>query len=202
MVSGRPTFADMSKRDESAHETHWRLLQESLNAMELSATLMRGAYDAINNSHVYRLYLLGIDGQIGAAESFSAEADAQAWAIARSIQEASNDVFTGYELWTGTKRIVAQPIDAAAGAETDRRVHGMIQAHQDTIADLEEKLDRAFACVRRSRKLVEAATKLRKERALRHAQGRTVGPHVRAAESPAAKTRTFDLTELRIGRWK
>jgi hypothetical protein len=145
--------------------------------MERSATLMRLAHDCINELHIYRVYLLGLDGWIAAAESFSAEADGQALAIARSVMESTDDVFAGYELWSGARRIQPRRQGASEAAGRDRRFNDAVQAHQDTIADLEERLERAFACVRRSRKLVEAATLMRNQRASRGGYGQATGPH-------------------------
>ncbi|MFL5279869.1 MAG: hypothetical protein ACJ8AW_02435 [Rhodopila sp.] len=96
-----------------------------------------------------------------AAEFFSASGDRAAAQVAALVHDASSDVSTGYELWREADRIASgrHAPQAAAGPKHE----DVIQAHQDIIVDLEERLQRAFACVARSRKLVETAAKVRQQ---------------------------------------
>jgi hypothetical protein len=145
---------------EDIKEQHWRLMEECLRTFEQSAGIMQRSSDAISASRSYRIYLLDTRGHIDAAASFSVSKDDDAAHVADSVYEASDDVFSGYELWTG-----GQVISSAQGTRAARAngpdLHDAIRAHQDIVVDLEERLQKGFACVKRSRKLLEAASTLR-----------------------------------------
>jgi hypothetical protein len=154
---------------DDTNRRHWQLMEDSLRTMEQSAELLRHSSDLVSALYSYRMYLLDSDGDIAAAESFLASKDDDAADVARSVFEASNDVFSGYELWTGK-----QCISSATHSALARRTrHAAVQKHQQTVLDLEERLHKAFACVRRSRRLLAASKGIR--------------DRVKASEAPVPK---------------
>ena len=107
----------------------------------------------------YRYYLLDGDDHIRAAETFSALDDAVARETAKLVYSGCNDEFEKYELWCGGERVARGCNRADAAGEL--RLSDIVAARQESILDLEDRLQRTFACVRRSRKLLEATTTLR-----------------------------------------
>ena len=92
-------------RPVTPQERYWQLMEESLEAIDRSVKLMRAMSDAVSAMRGYRIYLLDADQSILAAETFTTAKDDEAARIARLIYVASSDVFVGYELWRGEKRI-------------------------------------------------------------------------------------------------
>jgi hypothetical protein len=146
--------------NEDGNQSYWRLMEESLRTIEQSADLMRQSSDLISATHSYRVYLLDTNGRIEAAETFSASTDDDAADVACSVYEASNDVFSGYELWAG-EQFISTMKNPQIKREKKRNFDAAVQRHQDTVLELEEKLQTAFACVKRSRKLLHASARIR-----------------------------------------
>jgi hypothetical protein len=163
---------------EVSNEEHRRLMEDSLKTMEQSARIMQQSSDLISDIHsyrIYRIYLIDTNGHIEAAESFSAPNDDAAADVAGSVHEASSDVFTGYELWA-EGQCISSVQSGHAKAAKKRNLEVAIQKHQDTVVDLEEKLQRAFACVKRSRKLLLASTEIRDQMRASSAEGTPPSP--------------------------
>jgi hypothetical protein len=139
------------------------LWEELLSEMERGRTLMRQSTQTITD--IYRIYLLDRDGNIEAAESYSAKSQAEANEIAASLYITCSDVFSGYELWHGTRRIDPDRSIKSRTVDDSTNRDGPDTAtllkYQDVILDLEDKLQSAYACVGRSQKLVAAARLLR-----------------------------------------
>ena len=53
---------------------------------------------------IYRVHLLGPDGSVAAAQQFSAASRGAAVRIARGMTK-EDSLFTGFELWSGTRRV-------------------------------------------------------------------------------------------------
>jgi hypothetical protein len=70
-------------------------------------------------------------------------------------------VFVGYELWRGEKRIFSLQKAGLEATGIHRLLDAMAEKDQEIAVDLEERLQAAFACAARSRKLAEAEKKLR-----------------------------------------
>jgi hypothetical protein len=104
----------------------------------------------------YRVYLLGADHRISAAESFVAADDGEASATAADLFNASFDVFRGYELWRGPNLIDASRRPRANPPTPEE----LKDASQERRLELELRLQASFACVRQSRQLMAAVTKL------------------------------------------
>jgi hypothetical protein len=136
-------------------------MEESLEAIDRSVKLMRAMSDAVSAMRGYRIYLLDADQSILAAETFTTAKDDEAARIARLIYVASSDVFVGYELWRGEKRIFSLQKAGLEATGIHRLLDARAEKDQEIAVDLEERLQAAFACAARSRKLVEAAKKLR-----------------------------------------
>jgi hypothetical protein len=126
--------------------------------MERSLTLMRQAASLVSSS--YRIYLLDENASIEAAEFYTAKDDTEATEIAASLHASCSDAFRSYELWHGRERIAQCVTDR--GADPDIAA---LHKYQDVILGLEKRLEKSFACLKRSRKLAEAARQLRE---LRH----------------------------------
>jgi hypothetical protein len=108
---------------------------------------------------IYRFYLLDQDSHIKAAETFSAPDDAGAHEVASLVYGACNDEFGSYELWRGAQRVAGGCDGVNAAGELT--LADVILARQENVLDLEDRLQRTFACVRRSRKLLETTAALR-----------------------------------------
>ena len=104
----------------------------------------------------YRLYLLDEEDRFRAAESFTATSDAAATEMALAVYSACSDAFDGYELWRGTERIAKRRHTNGAPSS-----HEVAELRQTNVLDLEERLQATFACVRNSKKLLEATDHLR-----------------------------------------
>jgi hypothetical protein len=104
----------------------------------------------------YRFYLLDENEHIRAGESFTASDDAQATEVAAAVHSACSDVFDGYELWRGNARV----------AKTRRTRHvsssaqEIVEARQENVLDLMDRLQRTFTCVRESRRLLQVTSYL------------------------------------------
>ena len=104
----------------------------------------------------YRFYLLDESDRVRAGEHFAAPDDAIATQLAAWVHKTCSDVFDGYEVWRGTTRVAARnEIDF----ETPT-VRAVIEQRQASVCDLEERLQRTFACVRQSKRLLEATARL------------------------------------------
>jgi len=55
----------------------------------------------------YRLYLIGHDKSISAAEHFAASGDGEACELASALHNTCNEAFPDYELWAGARRLGA-----------------------------------------------------------------------------------------------
>jgi hypothetical protein len=100
----------------------------------------------------YRLYLLDAADHIHVGESFTAPDDATAAQVAALVHDACSDEFPGVEVWQGTRRLPAfdgSPRWQGPGAEQINA--NLVQS----VLEIEERLHRSFAAVRRSQKLVE-----------------------------------------------
>lgn len=106
----------------------------------------------------YRLYLAGSDDHFRAAESFNAKDDAAAEEIALALYGNCSTSFHAIELWRGTDRIMRHAGNEAWPTVDLRK---LIDRRQESVAQLEETLERGFQCVRESRQLIEALDKIR-----------------------------------------
>jgi hypothetical protein len=104
----------------------------------------------------YRLCLLGKSSDIRAAEAFLAEDDVRANEIALSVFSACCDDFDGYEIWNG-----ATMISCGRGPQPPGDWRAITQASQREVLDLEDRMQRTFACVSKSRQLLDATARLR-----------------------------------------
>jgi hypothetical protein len=59
----------------------------------------------------YRLYFLDEAQRITAREEFEADSDENAVAIAHQRYNANSDVYSGFELWCGARRLVPAQLD-------------------------------------------------------------------------------------------
>ena len=104
----------------------------------------------------YRFYLVDEEDRFRAAESFAVGSDSAAIQVASAVYSACSDVFDGYELWRGTERIAKRRHTNGVPSS-----HEVAELRQTNVLDLEERLQATFACVRNSKKLLEATEHLR-----------------------------------------
>ena len=124
---------------------------------DIQATMWQIANN-IGTMHNYRIYLLDANAGIEAADFFSASADTDAAEIASFLHDACSDTFTSYELWRGETCIASSCHESKTDVELN--LEAAIQKHQNIIVDLEERLQQAFACVNRSRKLLDTYARI------------------------------------------
>ncbi len=108
----------------------------------------------------YRLYLLDENAHFRAGESFSATSDMEAADIAAAVHSACADVFDGYELWRGAHCVLQ--IRNGLVPAGNVTLSDVVAARQENVLDLEERLQRTFACVSASRTLLAATDGLRR----------------------------------------
>jgi hypothetical protein len=107
----------------------------------------------------YRIYLCGMDGRILAGESFSAQFDSHAEAIATSLHDACSDEIELCELWRGTECIAkSRNRDIRRGTVSFEK---LVCERQEELLSLEEVLQNTFACLRGSSSLLDASARLR-----------------------------------------
>jgi hypothetical protein len=106
----------------------------------------------------YRVYLLDDSRHIHAAEWFSATEDDDAVLIAQSVHNACCDLFATFEVWRGTE-IVAEGDGKREEPALDLRQ--IVQAHQENVLKLEDRLQRSFDCIDKSRKMLATTEALR-----------------------------------------
>ena len=104
----------------------------------------------------YRLYLLDDARNIRAGESFVAEDDSRAIGIAITVYSSCSDAFNGYELWKQSVKLADE-----RNAYSSQHWWAITQASQREVLDLEDRMQRTFACLSESRQLLDASSKLR-----------------------------------------
>ena len=140
----------------------------------------------------YRFYLLDAMGKFQASAPFIATDDEEAKCVAAFVGEAASDVFDGYELWRGSAQVAGRRQRLSSDRALRRATTP--SERQTSIFDLTDRLQRSFVRVRRSRTLLEIATRLPEVRALdtRHglipAGGPDKHPHG-AARRPVQSSR-------------
>ena len=104
----------------------------------------------------YRIYLMDQEFHIRAAEHFTAPSDAEAIETASALHQACSDTFAWCEVWRGSLLLTKLHADGAEyGDGFDApRVRSLIPVRQENVIQLEERLQRSFACVRESRNLM------------------------------------------------
>jgi hypothetical protein len=105
----------------------------------------------------YDLRLLDRDARVGAAESFSAPDNVAAAQVGALVRECCSDVFAGYEVWRGSE-CIARTIKGRKVTPED-----VVLARQENILDLEDRLQTTFACVRRSKMLMQITAQWREK---------------------------------------
>jgi hypothetical protein len=111
---------------------------------------------------LYRFYLVDKRGRIRVTEIFYAQNDNEAKDIASRVYNACDDSFRQYELWSGTEQITSVRCGAQTAQQMERRSQDITLAHQEIVLDLEERLQRSFARMAASRKMLEATAELRR----------------------------------------
>jgi|SRR5579875_618880 len=118
----------------------------------------------------YRVYLLDQKLSIRAAENFVAHDNLEAVEIATALHEACSDVFACCELWCGSSLIAKLPpavhqkhdgADLAASVTSEIRL--LLPVRQQNVLALEDRLQRSFACVRESHRLLRTYNELRRQ---------------------------------------
>jgi hypothetical protein len=106
----------------------------------------------------YRVYLAGSDGHFRAFSVFSAQSDREGQEIALALYGNCSTSFHAIELWRGAKLVMRRTRDQT-WPKIDLRE--LVAKRQESVAQLEETLERSFICVRESRQLMDALDKIR-----------------------------------------
>jgi hypothetical protein len=106
----------------------------------------------------YRVYLLNSERRVRAAESFLSENDKAACEEAALLLGFCDDIFAGFELWRGPRCI---------SVETGARQSSVLpswedigHARQELVIQLEIRMQRTFAAVRESQKLLAMSSEI------------------------------------------
>jgi hypothetical protein len=106
----------------------------------------------------YRIYLVGADKRIRAAESFIAGDEAEAKEIATAIYGSCSTSFDSVELWQGSHVVMRQfPKDVWTTSDIQK----LIDKRQESVAQVEEVMERSFTCIRASQQLMATLRHIR-----------------------------------------
>lgn len=108
----------------------------------------------------YRIYLIGAGNRIRVAESFSAANDLEAKEVATALYGSCWTSFYSVELWRGPEVVMRQKSEHV---RMTAELQALIDRRQESIAELEEAMERSFECVRQSRQLMAVLGKIRGE---------------------------------------
>ena len=106
----------------------------------------------------YRIYLMGADNHVRAAESFIAKNDLEAKEVALVLYGSCSTNFQSMELWRGANPVIRQ---FSSGVLATVDLQQLIDKRQESVAQLEEMLERSFQCVRESRQLMATLDTIR-----------------------------------------
>lgn len=109
----------------------------------------------------YRIYLIGGGNRIRAAESFIAQNDVEATEVATALYGSCASSFQSVELWRGNAVVMRQRSDAV---KATAELQALIDRRQESVAQLEEVMERSFECVRQSRQMMSALGRIREGR--------------------------------------
>lgn len=109
---------------------------------------------------IYRVYLLQATDQILAAETLSATDDHEAIAIAATVHDACSDACGGYEVWRGAERIAGTHAGRISARSTT--LADLTERHQQSVIDLEERMQRTFSILAKSRRLLQVQQAMQK----------------------------------------
>jgi hypothetical protein len=110
----------------------------------------------------YRIYLRDADNSIRAAETFVAKDDPEAKEVATALYGSCSKSFDSAELWRGTEMVMRQFSGVVLPTPNLKQ---LVDKRQESVAQLEEMLERSFACVRESRELMATLHTIRRDRA-------------------------------------
>jgi predicted transcriptional regulator len=99
----------------------------------------------------YRLYLIDAKNRIRAAESFVADGELEAKEIATAIYESCYASFDCIELWQGARVVMRK---FSSDIITTGDLWTLIAKRQESVAQVEEAMERSFACIRESEQLM------------------------------------------------
>jgi hypothetical protein len=125
---------------------------------DILTPLSMGDWQSRGRKVQYRIYLIGGGNRIRAAESFIANDDREATEVAIALYGSCSTTFESAELWRGTELVMRQISD---GALATGELRQLIDRRQESVARLEEMLERSFVCVRESRQLMAALDTIR-----------------------------------------
>lgn len=115
----------------------------------------------------YRVYLLDQKFSIRAAENFAARDDSEAVEVASALHDACSDIFVSCELWRGSSLVAKLPrasADGHNGTDHSRSISSdirlLLPVRQENVLALEDRLQRSFACVRESHRLLRTYREL------------------------------------------
>ena len=108
----------------------------------------------------YRLYFLDASHRIIARDDFEAEDDQSAITIAGLVYDACSDVSSGFELWSGTRRLVPDVEKQTAGYPSQNSAELMLRV-QDIVLEREKILQQSRWLIAKSKRLQARVDELR-----------------------------------------
>ena len=106
----------------------------------------------------YRLYFLGFRGDIRNVDEFDVANDNDALIMADIIHDAVRDIYVGWELWQGSRRVFHCANEAAPRPNVSQAITSQMQAN---ILRREEILQESRTAFARSARLLERMREVR-----------------------------------------
>ena len=139
----------------------------------------------------YRLYFLDAKGLISGREDFRAPSDDEAVECAGIVLDACSDVSTGFELWSGVRKVCDRDLSANRVSRLER----LSSASQARALELEETLRRSHWHIAKSKRLCQLADAALKPDFRRHDLRRVDQIVAYALERTRAEMMTIQFVE-------
>lgn len=107
----------------------------------------------------YRIFFLDSKGAIEARQEILAESDDIAIALSTIVFQACSETYSGFELWSFDRRVMAAT--AGVGKLAEIVLEDITRDMQQRVLDFEDTIHRSHMRVARSKKLLDATEALR-----------------------------------------
>ena len=108
----------------------------------------------------YRLNFLDEQGAIRGRDHFECDNDVAALLVATKLMDACDEVYRGFELWSGARRVLPIALSARGSMGNGSVRRDLARSVQEIVLERERILLDSQGAVARSRKLVAATNKL------------------------------------------
>lgn len=107
----------------------------------------------------FRIFFLDAKGAIEARQELYADSDETAIAISALVYEACSDTYSGFELWSFDRRVVAA--NPGVGKIAEFVLDDITRDMQERVLEFEDTIQRSHWRVAHSKKLIDATNALR-----------------------------------------